>query len=687
MKTSASRLLRFSTTDAQRWVLFGTGVGALGYMILVLTQFAQPTLLSAAHAGGLLFAASACAVGWLLARASHTYEGGVVALLGVWMEVHVSLAQTHQFPSPSLLGSSTVVAISALLFSTRVSAFFAIGSGVLTWILVLLSPAMRETGMTPEAFYWLAVHGVTTFAVWGLLLLAFSSIDGAFADVTQKERELSEMIARSPDGILVLNAEDVVLAANPAAATMIGTPLDDCIGEPLLTVLPTMSPGDVAQPLPLDECGENPRAFALLRRDETRVELEVTWRSLERGRRQLVLRDVTEYVRAEVARRTMESRLAHAQRLEAVGQLAGGIAHDFNNILTIVGASAQLLKLELKASPSTPLIDEILAAQDRGATLTRQLLAFARREVVNPRVFDVSKQVSALQALLARVAGEQVRLVYELEAGCRILADVGQVEQALVNLVSNARDAMPLGGVCNLGVVRMINDNGDHWVRLRVADQGIGMDATTRARAFEPFFTTKPRGRGTGLGLASVHGMVMQSGGRTDIESAPGKGTTVFLEFPYSAEPSTEIDVVRAMSAMPSDATILLAEDDAGTRVAVARMLEQLGYTVLLAADGSEALAVANEHGDAIDLVLTDVIMPGMSGPEMIAILRQQLPLVPVLFMSGYPEDALAAVDGYRHERDFLAKPFTRETLAQRISDKLSVPVSSRGTVGGVFQN
>ncbi|MDZ7632526.1 MAG: response regulator [Gemmatimonadaceae bacterium] len=410
-----------------------------------------------------------------------------------------------------------------------------------------------------------------------------------------------------------------------------------------------------------------------------RVELEITWRAMDGGRRQLVLRDVSERMQAERVRREMELQLSHSQRLEAVGQLAGGIAHDFNNILTIVGTSAEVLRLELRDDGGHPLLDEILAAQERGAMLTRQLLAFARREVVQPRVFDLSQQVLTLRRLLQRVAGEQTKISCDVEPGCRIRADVGQMEQALVNLVGNARDAMPDGGTCTLSVVRMTNDDGETWVRLRVRDVGVGMDDATRGRAFEPFFTTKPRGRGTGLGLSAVHGMVLQSGGRADIESTLGLGTTVILEFPFADAPASVPEERPEPVQGVSGGTILVAEDDDGTRASVARILKRQGYRVLLAPDGLQALRMAETHAGQFDLLVTDVMMPGLTGPKLAARLQTIAPGVPVLYMSGYPEDALSEVAGLHLETDFIAKPFTSAQLARRVSDKLAAAAMSTG--------
>jgi len=653
-------------------VLFGLGIGALAYAALLAVELAPWRADPERESLAMIITMIGCLSGAALAFRGQVFAGGVIGLFAVWCEVHFSLLTAREFPSPSLLGTAVVLVAAKLLLRPRHSAIFAISTIALTWPLVLASPVVDTTGITMPVINWLTVHTIAMLAVWALVTVGFLIVDRAFVGVLRKERALFEMIDKAPDGILVLDANNIVQVVNPAAAALLGLPATECITQQIGDVVRAAGAGELAETQSAtsgtDEC---PRTWALCHADGRRVELEVTWRTMDAGRRQLVLRDVSERVRAEETRREMEVQLAHAQRLEAVGQLAGGIAHDFNNILTIVGASAEMLRAELADERHAPLLDEILAAQERGATLTRQLLAFARREVVQPKVFDLSAQVDTLRRLLQRLAGEQVRILCDSEPGCRIRADVGQLEQSLVNLVSNARDAMPEGGTCRISVVRMTNDDGKVWVRLRVADDGKGMDAATQARVFEPFFTTKPRGRGTGLGLSAVHGMVTQSGGRVDVESRLGRGTTVVLEFPF-ADAAVTAAVVRAPAVRQgAGATILIAEDDDGTRTVVARMLERIGHTVLLAPDGQQALRLAELHAGSIDLLLTDVMMPGMSGPQLVIQLRQRGLTVPVLYMSGYPEGALEEAAGFRLETDFIAKPFSSIVLGRKIAEKL----------------
>lgn len=671
--------MRFAEADTRRWVIAGSVIGAVAYAVLTAVNLAWGR--DAWHTQvALMLAALGCITSGVLARRGAVFAGGLVGLGALWCQVQYSLLCAVRFPSPSLLVTAPVLVVAALLLLPRYSAIIAIVTVVLTWPLVMLSPAVQGTGVTPNVVYWLVAHAVVTLGVWLLVMIAFAIVDRTFLEVLGKERALAETINKAPDGILVIDADELVQMANPAAERMLGLQVSDCIGRGIGDVLHAVNRRAALDVGTLfGDSGERPRDLTLRRDDGEQLEIEITWRTMDAGRRQLVLRDVSERRRADQVRREMDVQLAHAQRLEAVGQLAGGIAHDFNNLLTIIGASAEVLRLDLTDEQHAPLIDEILAAQDRGSTLTRQLLAFARRDVVQPRVFDLSAHVLTLRRLLQRVAGEQTRIACDVEPDCRVRADLGQVEQALVNLVSNARDAMPEGGDCRISVVKMTNDDGEQWVRLRVSDVGVGMDAATSLRAFEPFFTTKPRGRGTGLGLSSVHGIVLQSGGRADIDSMPGRGTTVLLEFPFANAPSTDAAPRVASEPIGGGATILVAEDDDGTRATVNRVLRRLGYTVLLAPDGMQALRLAETHAGQIDLLLTDVMMPGMSGPQLATRLGVVAPTVPVIYMSGYPEDALAEVSGLNLQTDFIAKPFSSVALAERIADKLA---STQGTTG-----
>lgn len=357
------------------------------------------------------------------------------------------------------------------------------------------------------------------------------------------------------------------------------------------------------------------------------------------------------------------AQLIQAQKMEAVGRLAGGVAHDFNNILTAISGFTELLLMGAPADdPSADDLLEIQKAGKRGAALTRQLLAFSRRQLLQPAVLELNDVVSGVQKMLSRLIGEDIRLVFLPGDGVgRIKADPGQLEQVLMNLVVNARDAMPHGGTVTLSTSR----SGPRAV-LAVADTGSGMDEHVLAHLYEPFFTTKEPGKGTGLGLSTVYGIVHQSGGSIEVDSAVGRGTTFRISFPsVSAEASGALS--SETGALTGTETVLLAEDDDGVRGPVARFLTMHGYNVLAAASGKEALRLA-ERDEAIDVLLTDVVMPHMRGDELARLLFITRPDLEVIYMTGYVDERSARLP---EDRVLLQKPIALEALARRIREVL----------------
>ena len=401
-----------------------------------------------------------------------------------------------------------------------------------------------------------------------------------------------------------------------------------------------------------------------------------------------VARDVTARSRAELALRESEDQLRQAQKMEAVGQLAGGIAHDFNNLLMAIMSNAELASLELtQSSAAGGHIDEIKHASRRARSLTQQLLAFSRKQMLQPRVLDMNSVVSEAEQILRRVIGETISMSVVLEPALgRVKADQGQLSQVVMNLAVNARDAMPLGGRIS---VRTSNRDvtakevrahrglrEGRYVAVEVSDTGVGMDEQTKARIFEPFFTTKPPGQGTGLGLSTAYGIVKQSGGYIAVDSAPSAGTTftVFLprvfESPDHTFTPAHVDVVPAHSR----GTILLVEDEAAVREATKRMLRKFGFTVIEAKDGEEAVRMWSSAADTVDVVLTDVVMPAMGGAELARVLRDRSPDLRVVFMSGYTQGTLDSSAMDENATRFLPKPFTADqlvgTLKEMIGDR-----------------
>ncbi len=367
----------------------------------------------------------------------------------------------------------------------------------------------------------------------------------------------------------------------------------------------------------------------------------------------------------------LEEQYRQAQKMEAVGRLAAGVAHDFNNQLTVINGYSDLLLDTLSPKdPGYALVEEVRRAGERSAGLTRQLLAFGRREVVAPRVLDLNDVVRGVERILAQAVGEDVRLVTELAPGlAAVRADQGQLEQVLMNLVVNARDAMPDGGTLTVATANL---PGGSRVRLTVADTGTGMTAEVRRRLFEPFFTTKPKGQGTGLGLAVVHGVVTQAGGAVEVQTAIGRGTTFHIDLPASGEParrSTGSSVVRVVAR--GSETVLLAEDEDGVRALTRHILRNAGYTVLEAGDGVEAVAVAAGHAGPIHLLVTDVVMPGLGGREAAERIVAARPGTRVLYLSGYTDDAVVRHGVLRSDMAFLRKPYTPTELVYKVRDVL----------------
>jgi two-component system cell cycle sensor histidine kinase/response regulator CckA len=367
-------------------------------------------------------------------------------------------------------------------------------------------------------------------------------------------------------------------------------------------------------------------------------------------------------------RHELEEQLLHSQRMEATGRLAGGIAHDFNNLLTVIMSYSELGRFALEPShPSYEALDQINVAAQRAAALTRQLLIFARREVVDPKVIDLNHLVESVAKLLHRVVGEDVILSIELSPGSApVMIDPVQCEQLLMNLAVNARDAMPSGGSL---VIRTAIKAGT--VHVSVCDTGVGMPEAVRARAFEPFFTTKDAGKGTGLGLSTCLAIVRNAGGTIEIESVSGRGTTFHVALPR-AKTEADADGRAPPALMPrGDETVLLIEDDAVVRQLTARILRRQGYKVLVATQATEALELAADHDTRIDLFLSDVVMPGESGPSVIERLSAERPSTKVLFVSGYPGDDISRRGIDEGSFRFLAKPYSSEQLAQRVRQVL----------------
>jgi len=387
-----------------------------------------------------------------------------------------------------------------------------------------------------------------------------------------------------------------------------------------------------------------------------------------------VIVDVTE-------RRELEAKLAQAQKMEAVGQLAGGIAHDFNNLLTIASGHARRLVRREELSSARAELTQIITATDRAAELTRQLLAFARRGEGEVVLLDANRTLRTLQPMLRRLLDEDIAFDVSLdERAPHVLGDESNLEQIVMNLVLNARDAMPNGGLLTVAtsaasvVLQEADERGiapGTYLVLRITDTGTGIPPEVRSRIFEPFFTTKG-GKGTGMGLATVYGLVEQAGGYIEIETQPGAGTTFWVALPAAETAQLPPPQVTGDE---SRSTVLLVEDEPALRELAAMILEGEGYLVLQAGDGGDAISVADRHHGAIDLLLTDVVMPRLSGPELAQRLRIIRPGLEVLYMTGYNDSRLLARGIEQANVNLLLKPFTPDQLSQQVAELTSQPV------------
>jgi PAS domain S-box-containing protein len=395
------------------------------------------------------------------------------------------------------------------------------------------------------------------------------------------------------------------------------------------------------------------------------------------------IQDVTDRKETEEALRCSEGQLLQAQKMEAVGRLAGGIAHDFNNLLTVISGYVDLMQGQVE--PGTQLsrgLKEIREAADRAALLTKQLLAFSRRQVLQPRVIDLNKVVTGLESLLKRLIGEDIMLVTSLSReAAHVMIDQGQIEQVIVNLAVNARDAMPKGGRLDIETEIFNVDEkiameypslnpGPH-VMMVVSDTGIGMDKETQSRIFEPFYTTKEIGKGTGLGLSTVYGIITQSGGSVSVDSHPGGGTTFEILFPLSEKPPAEIKEHAAAGESSGGETILVVEDEPVLLELVSEVLGSHGYRVLPAGNADEALRLCRSGSVPVHLLVTDVVMPGMSGRDLAELVAAAHPGTRFLFMSGYPEDYLGHHGVMESGTAFLQKPFMPDHLLRKVREVL----------------
>ena len=545
------------------------------------------------------------------------------------------------------------------------------------WMVVGKIDRVEALEGVSDDWFWLLATGIASLLAVAVLFVAMSRHYRArhFQALADQEARYRALAENARDIILIVDSDARIVEANRAAAKAYGHSIDDLTGMSLEVLRAPDSKPSAAERMRQAASGDIFYETEQRRRDGTTFAVEVSARGIHVGDQELVvaiIRDITE-------RKRLEKQSVIAQRMEALGQLAGGVAHDFNNLLTAIRGYAVLVQ-ETFAPDDVRRneLEEVVKASDRAAALTQQLLAFSRRQATERRVIDLNAIVTGLEGMLPRLIGENIRFLTDLDGRpLWIRADAGQIENLLVNLVVNARDAMPQGGTLTLSTRAAMLSGGGHRVReharLEVADTGIGMDDETRARAFEPFFTTKEHGRGTGLGLSTCYGIVQQHDGAISLESLPGHGTTVRIDLPMAVRTLTDEMPALTEGPVPRGVeSILLAEDDAGVRAYTGQVLRSLGYTVISAASGPEALDVVRVRPDvAIDLLVTDVVMPGMSGVELQKGLRQLRPDLKTLFVSGYAESSMFEMGGVERGASVLRKPFSPAEMGRKIREVL----------------
>ncbi|MHB8614361.1 MAG: response regulator [Candidatus Dormibacteraceae bacterium] len=511
-------------------------------------------------------------------------------------------------------------------------------------------------------------------------------LDSARSEVEATARRYRNLFRVHPEPMWVFNVETLrFLEVNDAAIRRYGYSRDEFLAMTIDRIYTREEmPGVLESIHHAADLDQSTAGFHLLK-DGTVIEVQLSMRDIGNGLRYVMAQDVTE-------KKKYQQQLQQAQRMESLGQLAGGVAHDFNNLLGVIINFSWFVKANLTAEvesgngerwrPVLKDMERIERAAENAARLTHQLLAFARVDVVQPRAMDMNVVVSEMAPMLRRTLGEHIDLVAApAPTLLRVMIDAGQLSQVLTNLAVNSRDAMPKGGTLTIDVANVDVDMAyaaarpalkpGRYVRLRVSDTGAGMDKKTLEHAFEPFFTTKPRGEGTGLGLATVYGIVTQAGGTIEVYSEPGLGTRVSVLLPATDQAPSDAAPDQLNGTVPATETVLVVEDSDDLREIVERILSAHGYRVVVASNGSEALKVARDFSGHIDLLLTDVVMPLMQGNELaerLVALRSDLR---VLFMSGFAQPALAANGILAPEIALLDKPFNEPTLLARVRQVL----------------
>lgn len=604
-----------------------------------------------------------------------TYVEGTLRDSG-WMLAYVLWGFAGAHPSLRFLGTGTPKRSPIRRWALRTSL---LALSCLSLPAAFLAAEHRNVANAATYTILGASFVIVAVSLWmGSILSAQQSHEDELAETLEK---LQTLIETAPLAIVVVESNRLVTLWNPGAELLFGWRADEVLGKPY----PLYTGAETARNLDnlfsgetVHEESERPR------KDGSMVGVTISSAPLRNQDGEVVGAVILFLDTSE--RRALEETLRHSQRLETVGQLAGGVAHDFNNLLTAISGYCDFSLERSKGDPElTHNLQEIARASERATELTRQLLAFGRRQVLRPSTFDLNKAVMETNAIVGRVLGENIRIVNALEpAGCPVKADQGQIEQVLLNLAVNARDAMPDGGALSF-ITENVSLSAEQaeslsllpgrYARLRVTDTGHGMDSATSERIFEPFFTTKEVGEGSGLGLATAYGIVTQSGGQITVESELNEGANFDIYLPWA-----ELEPLPASEEHDQDAEggreqILLVEDEPGVREVTAKMLERQGYKVTAVADPEQAIDVASRID--FDLLVSDLVLPGMNGQRLAAELRSRKAGLRVVYISGYPRDGLKE-EGLGQEIWFLQKPYSVDDLSSTVRSALdsAPPVS-----------
>ena len=685
-------VIRAKTVNAYRFVIFI----AFAASIPVLAQLGMPTswplfamlgLWGAAVfayqivLGRIITAAAADLLQMVAFIADLTFLSAAYALIGGawWLGAAThSIIATFSLASLPKRNATVVVGYGLLTYATLI---YAQATGLIAGRPFLGVPVL--TG-NPQLAIIVGVFGLISF-------VASAAIQNAFVRIMRRAQDRYRLIVdTAPEMIIRTDIAGIVVSANAATieqsgrtdVQMMGRPLSDFIfvedRDLALGQLGAAASGSSGQ-FELRYVNADGSFFWVsctcnpIREDDQLTGLL------------LVARDISAAKRNESTLRETEDKLRQSQKMEAIGRLAGGVAHDFNNLLTVIGLHSEMALAEMSATdPQRESLEKIREAGAVAANLTKQLLAFSRKQLLQPQVVDLNSIVAAMEKLLQRLIGVDITIRTRLASDLRQLsADPGQLEQIVMNLCVNARDAMPNGGVLTIETTNVTLDGSNTpslaalapgaYVRLAVSDTGIGMSRDTLARVFEPFFTTKRVGEGTGLGLATVYGIVSQSGGTAEVSSTEGKGTQFTLYFPALAS-GVSLQTAGELSERErsGSATILMVDDGEALRQVAHRTLSKAGYHVLQADGGLTALRLESEYPGNIDLLLTDVIMPQMTGPETARRIREQRPDIRILYMSGYAEDSAIHPAHLDAKTAFLQKPFTAEQLLKAVHQILT---------------